>query len=115
MSYLSLFQCAIRMIVSCALFWKIGVTVLTYPDSPPLTLIAIAGLVATFSVWLLFGVHTRVATTAALGLWLGWELLGNPVPQLEAETLMLALAGLPLIVFGGGAASLYPRGWSDLV
>tara|TARA_Y100000815_G_C13329660_1_gene495465 strand:- start:1491 stop:1910 length:420 start_codon:yes stop_codon:yes gene_type:complete len=80
--------------------------------------IALRALLATVTIWLFFGVRTRVMALIGLVLYVTSVALqhtaSNGQMELNLWLLTVPLLSLPLILFGGGRFSLYRAGWKGI-
>lgn len=118
-------QCGNRIVLGCFLAWSASEFLLsTAGDAPrvlvpdPIVLMGgrfLASMMLVVSVWLAFGVRTRVMACLALGLFAGMALLMPGLERLSIQSLssvgLFTVLALPLIFGGGGRYSLLRGGW----
>ncbi|MGR3570767.1 hypothetical protein [Brevirhabdus sp.] len=89
------------------------------PHVPHFAQSALFGLLLTISIWLLFGVRSRVVALLGIVLSIGYATQISDASAhfdiLFAELGLIAALGLPLIAFGGGRWAIYQRGWGNLL
>lgn len=78
--------------------------------------IAMNALLVVVAIWVAFGIRTRLVTAIGLTLYTGYTLANGGI---EADNLGIGIfvavgLALPLLVAGGGAYSMYRKGWSGL-
>ena len=78
--------------------------------------VAINALLFVISIWVAFGIRTRLVAAIGLVMYMGYTLAHG---SMEADNLGIGIfvafgLALPLIVAGGGAFSMYRKGWSGL-
>lgn len=77
---------------------------------------AICALLLAISIWIAFGIYTRVMTVLGGALFAGFFFIlgGRTLFTVEGDLLgvLLIFASLPLLVFGGGSYSMLKKGWS---
>lgn len=90
-----------------------------YPQHVGLAASALCVLLTTVSVWLVFGVRTRVVALLGLALFIGLEVVHPGLNATSPDALMnsayVALLGLPLVLFGGGRFSMIQAGWREVL
>lgn len=126
---LHVLQCALR--IALAIF--LGFTVVgeffrtdplqigwyVSPRQVELSTAMICALLAAISIWLVFGVRTRVVALLGLALYVGLEVVRPGLHAASYETIMnstfVVLLGLPLVLFGGGKFSMIRAGWRGAI
>ncbi|MBS8227408.1 hypothetical protein [Vannielia litorea] len=78
--------------------------------------IAVNALLIVIAIWIAFGIRTRLVAAIGLTIYTGYTLASG---GFEADNLGIGVIvafglALPLIVAGGGAYSMYRKGWSGL-
>lgn len=78
--------------------------------------IAVNALLIVIAIWVAFGIRTRLVTSIGLVIYAGYTLTsgGYEADNLGIGVLVAFGLALPLIVAGGGAYSMYRKGWSGL-
>ncbi|MGB8622286.1 MAG: hypothetical protein WCD16_05660 [Paracoccaceae bacterium] len=89
-------------------------------DELPYATIALNALLLIISIWLLFGIRTRVVAVLGVALFTTLVLTGrsNVLLDLDGKIVVVAIfsLALPLVAFGGGRWRLYPKdGWHDVI
>ncbi|APZ54303.1 hypothetical protein [Salipiger abyssi] len=126
---LSALQCALRIVLAAILgytvaseFFQTNAMQIGWYVSPRhvgLTAAVICALLFTVSIWLLFGVRTRVVALMGLALYLGLEIVHPGLSSADSQVLLssaiVVLLGLPLIIFGGGKFSVVRAGWRGAI
>ena len=86
---------------------------------PTLASLALHGLLLVVSIWLFFGVRTRVVALLGSLLYVGYALYQSSaevVPtDVSVPVLLVAILAAPLIAFGGGDFSMYKKGWQGVL
>lgn len=127
--FLSALQCTCRLALAGTLgytvvgeFFQSQETLVGWFISPRnvgLSTALICALLATVSIWLFFGVRTRVVALAGIMLYLGLSIVQPGLGSSDMETMrsstLVVLLALPLVVFGGGKISLLRESWRGMV
>ncbi|MCR8547087.1 hypothetical protein M4578_04560 [Salipiger sp. P9] len=126
---LSVLQCALRVALAAILgytvageFFRTDAMQIGWYISPRhvgLTTALLCTLLATVSIWLLFGVRTRIVALMGLALYIGLEVVNPGLNQASTDTLLnsafVVLLALPLVIFGGGKFSMLRAGWRGAI
>lgn len=94
-------------------------TALDAAHIPTFASLALNGLMLVISIWLFFGVRTRVVALLGASLYVGFALYqtsAEVVPtDVSVPVLLVAILAAPLIAFGGGDFAMYKKGWQGVL
>jgi uncharacterized membrane protein YphA (DoxX/SURF4 family) len=122
-------QCGCRLGLGMFLFTEAAATLLSpnlaanahagFSQDPSFISIVLHGLLLTISIWLVFGVRTRVVALLGAMLYLAYALYSKSVAlvpdDVSVQVLLVAILAAPLVAFGGGQYSLYKKGWQNIL
>ncbi|PJJ86794.1 hypothetical protein CLV77_1351 [Brevirhabdus pacifica] len=128
---LSTLQCGFRVGLGLVLFSHSTATLISPAFSanassvvssghlPTFASLALNGLLLIISIWLFFGVRTRVVALTGSLLYVSYSLYhasAEIVPtDVSVPVLLVAILAAPLVAFGGGQYSMYKKGWQGVL